>query len=110
MDIVKTYHPLIKKFKNLHKDEICYIICPGKSLNNFRPQEKGIYIGCNLMVKAKHIIKDPNFKYYFFGHGYNPGNCYVSSNVMNFKENYKDEIDNLDRRVQKFCFVSVQKK
>ena len=109
-EVVKIYHSLIKKYENSHKGETCYIICPGKTLNDFTPLEEGTYIGCNLMIKAKHIINDPNFKYYFFGHGYNQNHSVASSHVMNYKENFKDEVDNLDSRIQKFCFVSTDGK
>jgi len=109
MKIVKTFHPQIKKFKNIHRGESCYILCPGRSLNNFIPHENGIFIGCNLVTKANHLVQDPSFKYYFFGHGYNSSHCETQQDSMNYGNNYKEEVDNLGNHIQKFCFVGVNK-
>jgi hypothetical protein len=60
-----------QKFKNLHKDESCYLFGNGYSLKcydlklfNDKPS-----IGCNSLFAHKGI-KELNLKYYYIGHGF----------------------------------------
>ncbi len=99
MNIVETYHSQILKYKNKHQGETCYIFGSGPSLNKFKIQEPGLFLGCNHVIKSKYI-KD-NLKYYFFGHGYtiyNNDNCTIG--------NHKKEVDDLGNHIEKFCMVS----
>ena len=99
MNIVKTYHHKLLKNKNQHKGETCYIFGSGPSINSFKMQEPGIFIGCNHIIKNKYI-KD-NLKYYFFGHGYNQ--LFTTKPPYG---NHKREVDELGNHVEKFCMVS----
>ena len=63
MNIVRTYHPELLKYKNKHKGETCYIFGSGPTVNSFKLQEPGIFIGCNHIIKHEYIKK--NLKYYF---------------------------------------------
>ena len=99
MDVIKTYHNQILKYKNLHEGETCYIFGSGPSLNKFKLQDNGVYIGCNHIVKHKDL-RD-KLKYYFFGHGYT---IYNTDNSI--CGNHKKEVDTLGNHVVKFCMVS----
>ena len=98
MNVIKTYHSKLKKYKDLHKGEVCYIFATGITLNDFKIQEKGIYIGVNMITKSKPIIDNPAFKYYFFGHGYNE--------KTSLHGGHKEEVDNMRLDIDKFSFVS----
>lgn len=99
MNIVKTYHNQLLKYKNLHEGETCYILGSGPSLNKFKLQDDGIYIGCNHIVKHKDLRE--KLKYYFFGHGYT-----IYNNDNSVYGNHKKEVDTLGNHVVKFCMVS----
>ena len=100
MSIVETYHKKLLKYKNKHIDETCYIFGSGPSINKFKIQEKGIFIGCNHIIKNDYIRS--NLKYYFFGHGY------IDHNNDNDKlyGNHKKEVNNLEYDIEKFAMVS----
>lgn len=99
MNIVKTYHHNLLKYKDKHKGETCYIFGSGPTINNFKIQEPGIFIGCNHIIKHNYIKK--NLKYYFFGHGYPDYN--KNNTVYN---NHREEVDNLGNHIEKFAMVS----
>ena len=99
MDIVKTYHPELLKYKNRHVGEVCYIFGSGPSFLKFKKQEDGIFIGCNHIIKDQYIKK--NIKYYFFGHGYT-----VYKDNTTPRGNHKKEVDDLGNHIEKFCMVS----
>jgi len=93
MNFLKNHEQLLK-YKNLHNEEICYIVATGKTFNAFKMQEEGSIIGVNLIIKSEKILNNPNFKYYFFGHGY-------KYNHSVWKDN-KEIVDKL--KIDKFCF------
>ena len=100
MNIVQEYHPLLREFKNRHVGEVCYIFGSGPSFNDFKPQEEGIFIGCNHSAKSKYLRK--NMTYYFFGHGYNQ---YTSPSSI--CGDHRKEVDTLGNHILKFCMVSL---
>lgn len=100
MNIVKTYHHNLLKYKDKHKGETCYIFGSGPSLNNFKIKEPGIFIGCNHIIKHKYI-KD-KLKYYFFGHGY----AVLNSDDDPVYGNHQKEVNNLENHIEKFAMVS----
>lgn len=99
MNIVETYHKKILKYKNKHKNEVCYIFGSGPTLNKFKKQEDGIFIGCNHILK--HNVIKQNLNYYFFGHGYK-----IYTTEDSICGNHKKEVDMLDNKIKKFCMVS----
>jgi hypothetical protein len=99
MNIVNRFHGNLEKYKNRHTGETCYIFGCGPTINNFKqPNEPGIYIGCNRVIKNKEI-RD-KLKYYFFGHKY------AIDPINEDGTNNKKDVDNLSYDIEKFCFVS----
>ena len=103
MNIVSTYHKKLEKYKNKHIGETCYIFGCGPTVNDFKEQENGVYIGGNRIYLNKEIKS--KLKYYFFGHKY-----VIDQKNENDGSNNKTEIDNLDYNIEKFCFVSFEDK
>jgi hypothetical protein len=105
MDTVGIYHKKLLKYKNIHKGEVCYLFGAGPTLNNFKKQENGIYIGVNHTLQKKEI-RD-NLKYYFFGHGYH----YLTREEKKLCSGHKEMVDALNHNiVEKFCMVSLNNK
>jgi hypothetical protein len=100
MNIVNEYHKELLKFKNLHLGETCYILGSGSTIQQFKIQEEGIFIGCNHIIKNAEIKE--KLKYYFFGHGYMEHN---NDNTPIYG-NHKKEVDSLDHNIKKFAMVS----
>ena len=101
MNIIDSYHKELLKYKNIHNGQTCYIFGSGSSINNFKIQEEGIFIGCNHIIKNTYIKN--KLQYYFFGHGYME---HVSENSPLGYGNHKKEVDELGNHVTKFCMVS----
>jgi hypothetical protein len=101
MNIINTYHSELLKYKNIHKDEVCYIFGSGTTINNFKIKENGVFIGCNHIIKNLEIKN--KLKYYFFGHGYLE---HTNDNSSNGYGNHKNEVDELGNHITKFCMVS----
>ena len=68
--------------------------------DKFKIQEKGIFIGCNHIIKNDYIRS--NLKYYFFGHGY----IYHNNDNDKLYGNHKKEVNNLEYDIEKFAMVS----
>ena len=100
MNIIETYHKEIGVYKNLHKNDVCYIFGSGPSVKNFKLIVEGLFIGCNHIIKNIDIKE--NLKYYFFGHGYTE---HTNDNDLIYG-NHKKEVDNLGKNIKKFCMVS----
>ena len=103
MNIVRRYHENLERYKNKHLGETCYIFGCGPTINQFKePDDLGIYIGCNRIIKKKEI--GDKLKYYFFGHKY------AVDQINEDGTNNKDEVDSLPYNLEKFCFVSLNNK
>jgi hypothetical protein len=100
MNIVKEYHTELLKFKNLHFGETCYIFGSGSTIQQFKIQEEGTFIGCNHIIKNTAIKE--KLKYYFFGHGY----MKYTNDSTPIYGNHKKEVDLLGNNIQKFAMVS----
>ena len=100
MNIVKEYHKELLKFKNLHLGETCYIFGSGSTIQQFKIQEEGTFIGCNHIIKNTDIKE--KLKYYFFGHGY----IEHTNDSTPIYGNHKKEVDLLGNNIQKFAMVS----
>ena len=101
-NIVQKYHSELEKYKNKHIGETCYIFGCGPTVNNFKEQENGVYIGCNRIYLNTEIKS--KLKYYFFGHKY------VIDPINEDGSNNKKEVDDLDYNIEKFCFVTFKDK
>ena len=100
MNIINEYHKELLKFKNLHLGETCYIFGSGSTVQQFKIQEEGTFIGCNHIIKNAELKE--KLKYYFFGHGYME---HKKDNTPIYG-NHKKEVDSLDKNIQKFAMVS----
>ena len=101
MDIVTLFHNDLLKYKNKYDNQTCYIFGSGPSVNLFKIQEDGIFIGCNHIIKNEYIKS--KLDYYFFGHGYME---HTSENSECGYGNHKQDVDMLGNHIEKFCMVS----
>ena len=92
-------------FKDKHKNEACYIFGSGPTIKNFKPQEKGIYIGCNNSIDYDFVSK--NIDYCIFGHGYMD---YKTRKAKSKSLNQRNKILAMDKKVVKLCLATKNKK
>ena len=96
----------IAKYKDIHKNQVCYIFGSGPSVNKFKMREPGVIIGCNHIIKLKWIRNQ--VKYYFFGDGYLKYGTWNRNNPPYF--NHQHDVNTLGNHVDKFCMVSRNQK